>query len=552
MSAQRYLGAFVACALMAVACASLRAQPAEARRLLGEATELFGHGGNPTKTNQAVAKLHEALRLSPDFYEAQVQLARCHRSLGQFDQAFAVCDAAVRLQPAKPTAYETLADVRIAYASLHPEEGPANLESAMKAYREALRLAPGSVANWLKLSILLRTRLGRREEATTACREALALAPRSPEAWYELGECLMPDASPRAPADPEAYSAAVAAYGDAIRLKSDYAQAYIARAGALYLARKDAAAVATLRQGIDACRGVKKDHPKLDDLFLALGRLRLATGDRAAAQAVNKVLRAADPDSSRQLSALIAADAARTAADSHPEGGVFMVGADASGQNTLRRIESAADARAAVAQSGSHTLVFRGDPAVEAYNAALALEAAGNRAAAIAAYREAIQSRPDFAEAHHNLGNICFKLGRREEALACFRECVRVKPGYAPGHYSIGLWFELNSQLPEALESYREAVRLAPANAAMQHKLGNIHAFLGRFEEAIGCYEACVAADSRFAAGWMALGVMRLHVGNRPEAIRVQATLQPLDANMAGQLQSLIDGKARLQGMPER
>jgi Flp pilus assembly protein TadD len=46
--------------------------------------------------------------------------------------------------------------------------------------------------------------------------------------------------------------------------------------------------------------------------------------------------------------------------------------------------------------------------------------------------------KPDFAEAHSNLGNTLKELGRLDEALASYRQAIALKPDYAEAHYNLG------------------------------------------------------------------------------------------------------------------
>jgi protein O-GlcNAc transferase len=48
---------------------------------------------------------------------------------------------------------------------------------------------------------------------------------------------------------------------------------------------------------------------------------------------------------------------------------------------------------------------------------------------AIASYREAIRLKPDYAEAHFNLGSALAQQGNLEEAEDAFEEARRLKPG---------------------------------------------------------------------------------------------------------------------------
>ena len=57
---------------------------------------------------------------------------------------------------------------------------------------------------------------------------------------------------------------------------------------------------------------------------------------------------------------------------------------------------------------------------------------------AIAAYREAIRLKPDYAEAHSNLGIALAGQGKLDEAIAEYREAIRLKPDYAAAHNNLG------------------------------------------------------------------------------------------------------------------
>ena len=51
---------------------------------------------------------------------------------------------------------------------------------------------------------------------------------------------------------------------------------------------------------------------------------------------------------------------------------------------------------------------------------------------------QAIALKPDFAEAHYNLGNTLEELGRLEEAEASYAQAIELKPDYAEAHSNLG------------------------------------------------------------------------------------------------------------------
>jgi Flp pilus assembly protein TadD len=46
--------------------------------------------------------------------------------------------------------------------------------------------------------------------------------------------------------------------------------------------------------------------------------------------------------------------------------------------------------------------------------------------------------KPDYAEAHSNLGNTLKELGRLDEAEASYNQAIALKPDYAEAHSNLG------------------------------------------------------------------------------------------------------------------
>jgi tetratricopeptide (TPR) repeat protein len=62
----------------------------------------------------------------------------------------------------------------------------------------------------------------------------------------------------------------------------------------------------------------------------------------------------------------------------------------------------------------------------------MALKALGQLEPAIAAYRRAIQLKPDYADAHQNLGVVFLKLGKVPESLAAFKSAIALHETHTP------------------------------------------------------------------------------------------------------------------------
>src|SRR5262249_41075642 len=56
----------------------------------------------------------------------------------------------------------------------------------------------------------------------------------------------------------------------------------------------------------------------------------------------------------------------------------------------------------------------------------------------IAEFEAAIRLRPDYAEAHNNLGLVYTQTGDDDKAIAQFREAIRARADYADAHANLG------------------------------------------------------------------------------------------------------------------
>src|SRR5262249_30741870 len=82
---------------------------------------------------------------------------------------------------------------------------------------------------------------------------------------------------------------------------------------------------------------------------------------------------------------------------------------------------------------------------------------------AVAAGRVAIRLRPDFAEAHTNLGNALYHQGKVPEAIAAHRAAIRLKPDLVWAHTNLGaILCDVKHDYTSAEAEFRAAIRLKP------------------------------------------------------------------------------------------
>ncbi|MDC1117274.1 sulfotransferase, partial [Luminiphilus sp.] len=111
------------------------------------------------------------------------------------------------------------------------------------------------------------------------------------------------------------------------------------------------------------------------------------------------------------------------------------------------------------------------------------LEGLGRLDEAELSYRRAIALKPDYAEAHCNLGNTLKELGRLDEAEASYRQAIAVKPDFAEAYSNLGNTLIEIGGLDEAIASYSEAIALQPDYAEAYRNLATAKTFSSEDEQ---------------------------------------------------------------------
>ena len=124
---------------------------------------------------------------------------------------------------------------------------------------------------------------------------------------------------------------------------------------------------------------------------------------------------------------------------------------------------------------------------------------AGKPDEAVACYRRALELKPDFAEAHNNLGNALQDQGKLDEAVACYRRALELKPDFAEAHNNLGNALKDQGKLDEAVACYRRALELKPDYAEAHNNLGNAFKDQGKLDEAVACYRRALELKPDFA-----------------------------------------------------
>ena len=145
-------------------------------------------------------------------------------------------------------------------------------------------------------------------------------------------------------------------------------------------------------------------------------------------------------------------------------------------QQLSRLDEASAAYKAVVAQSP--------DDADALFHLGSVEDARGDKAAALASYKAALEyDPPDEARVHNNIGAVYTSMGELEPALAALQEAVDVDPGLVDGWFNIGNAMLGLRRYAEADAHLEHALRLSPEHAKVSLKLEQVRAAAVRDQE---------------------------------------------------------------------
>ncbi len=147
--------------------------------------------------------------------------------------------------------------------------------------------------------------------------------------------------------------------------------------------------------------------------------------------------------------------------------------------------------------------------------------------------------KPDYADAHNNLGVILADRGRTDAAAARFRQALKFKPGFAVAHSNLAKILVKQGRSDEAISEYQEAIEADPDCADAHNDLGVIWANRGRFDAAIVEFRKALAIKPNLVKAHVNLAQAFGQQGNVADAMshwREAVRLQPENLLAVNQL----------------
>ena len=143
----------------------------------------------------------------------------------------------------------------------------------------------------------------------------------------------------------------------------------------------------------------------------------------------------------------------------------------------------------------------------------------GQNAAAIELFTRVVTLKPDWPDAHNDLGNTLLDARRIGAAIVEYEKALALRTDFAEAWNNLGNAQRLLSRLDEAIDAYRRALAVRPDLAEAHSNLGNVLKDTGALDEALTCYRraAELKPDPRIAGSF--LYAMHLHPDYGPRQI---------------------------------
>jgi tetratricopeptide (TPR) repeat protein/uncharacterized membrane protein len=155
-------------------------------------------------------------------------------------------------------------------------------------------------------------------------------------------------------------------------------------------------------------------------------------------------------------------------------------------------------------------------------------------------YEKTVQTAPQCARAHSNLGEAYAGRGRIDEAIEACRQALAIKPRYAEARYNLGFAYYKKGLLDEAIEEYKEAIAVEPDYPKALNNLGSAclekgetHKSIFYFMKALQFKEVKPEVLIGLSVAFSRLGMTDRAIGNAKRALALKPSLAVAHNNLA-------------------
>jgi tetratricopeptide (TPR) repeat protein len=153
-------------------------------------------------------------------------------------------------------------------------------------------------------------------------------------------------------------------------------------------------------------------------------------------------------------------------------------------------------------------------------NRGLAYESKKNYDQAIKDYGEAIRFNPQYALAYYNRGIAYYYKKEYDQAIKDYGEAIRLDPKYVNAYYNRGLAYYYKKEYDQAIKDSAEAIRLNPQYANAYNNRGNAYYSKKDYDLAIRDYTEAIRLNPQYVLAYRNRGLAYYYKGNYDQAIK--------------------------------
>jgi len=135
------------------------------------------------------------------------------------------------------------------------------------------------------------------------------------------------------------------------------------------------------------------------------------------------------------------------------------------------------------------------------------------------AYRNAVKTYPNYADAQYGLGRMALRLGRLDEAEEALLTALRLKPELYAAHSELGNVHYRRGEYNKAALEFQEALKKDPNDMVARYNLANAYRNLDKPEKAIEQYEKVLANDPSNVDCYFNMALAYEDLGKSEEAV---------------------------------
>jgi len=138
---------------------------------------------------------------------------------------------------------------------------------------------------------------------------------------------------------------------------------------------------------------------------------------------------------------------------------------------------------------------------------------------AISYYKKSLAIKPDYAEAHYNLGFSLHRLGQLDAAVRSYKKVVAIKPDYAEAHNNKILsviYLFTKGQISDAIDILEALIKDNPDDALLFNMLGGCYVSQVQPDMAIKCYQKALTIKPDYAVPQHMLNALTGNTSTEP------------------------------------